>query len=108
MNWFRWDGTSLRLEVTVRPGSRREGADAVHGDRLRLAVNAPAQDGRANRRVLEWVAEEFGVPKRAVQLLRGAGSRNKSLVVEAPAVLPEWFRALAGGNAGGPPAGTGQ
>jgi uncharacterized protein (TIGR00251 family) len=98
VTWFRWDGTSLRLEVTVRPGSRREGADALHGDRLRIAVNAPAQEGRANQRLVEWVAEEFGVPKRAVQLLRGAGSRNKSLLVESPATLPGWFLALGGGK----------
>ena len=93
--WYRWDGTTLRLELTVRPRAAADGPAGVHGERLRVLLKAPPVDGEANRRLLGWAAGEFGVPKRAVRLLRGEKGRAKSLAIDAPVRVPDWFAALA-------------
>jgi uncharacterized protein (TIGR00251 family) len=58
-------------------------------------LKAPPVDGRANERLTGWLAGEFGVPKRAVHLLRGEKGRTKSLRIESPARVPDWFSSLA-------------
>jgi hypothetical protein len=70
------------LRVRVQPRSRR---DEVAGERdgaVVLRVRAPPVDGRANAAVCALVAARAGVPKSAVSVLRGAGSRDKVLRVE--------------------------
>lgn len=69
------------LAVHVQPGARREGAGPLHGDRLRLRVNAPPDAGRANARVVELVADLFGLRRADVQILTGATSRRKDLLL---------------------------
>ena len=94
-DWFRWDGTALRLEIVVRPRADRDGIAGLRGGRLRVELKAPPVDGKANLRLIGWIAAEFGVTKRAVQLLRGEKGRMKSLRIESPARVPDWFSTLA-------------
>jgi uncharacterized protein YggU (UPF0235/DUF167 family) len=51
---------------------------------LKIWVNAPAHDGKANRAVIELLAKHLNVKKRRLRLLRGEKSHIKSFVL-----LPE-------------------
>lgn len=82
----------MLLRVKVQPRARREGlqgvAPSADGPRLRLAVTAAPEDGRANRAVCALVAEALGVAASAVQVAQGAGAREKTLAVAGdPAAL---------------------
>lgn len=68
----------------VQPRSSRSGVDGLHGDALRVRVNAPPVDGAANEAVVEVLAKALGVPRRAVTVVAGHGSRSK--VVEVTGV----------------------
>ena len=56
---------------------------------LRAHVAAPAVGGAANQSLLRLLAEELGVPRRAVRLVAGAAGRQKLIVIDdlEPAVL---------------------
>lgn len=95
-NWYRWEGPTLRLEIQVKPRAKGDGPAGLHGGRLRLALKAPPVDGAANLHLVEWIAGEFGVPKRAVKILHGEKGRRKSVEIGAPARLPPWFAELGG------------
>ena len=69
------------LDVHVQPGARRPGVVGLHGDRLKVAVSAPAAGGRANQAVIEAVAELLGVKSSAVALVAGRTSRHKGLFI---------------------------
>jgi len=97
--WFRWRQDDLRIEVTVQAGARHDAANGIHNARLRLRIAAPAVDGKANRRLQDWLSAEFKVAKNRVRLLRGECSRLKSFLIVAPRELPAWFRDLGGGRA---------
>jgi uncharacterized protein (TIGR00251 family) len=88
--------------LLVSPRARQEGPAGLHAGRLRLRLKAPPVDGKANLRLIEWLAAEFGVPARAVLLLHGKQGRAKSVRIDSPARLPAWFRSLAAaaGNRG--------
>jgi len=65
------------LSVRVHPRARRSGVQGWQGAALRVSVTAAPSDGQANRAVAELLAATFGVSVSAVELVRGASSRDK-------------------------------
>lgn len=84
---------AVRFSVRVQPRSSREGVDGVHGDALRVRVNAPPVEGAANEAVVAVIAGALGVPRRAVRIVAGETSRSK--VVEVEGIAPERVISLA-------------
>lgn len=68
-----------------------------HGGRLKVALAAPPADGKANRALVELFAELSGRPRGAVELVRGARSRQKTVAIEglAPDATQAFQRALS-------------
>lgn len=87
--WHHWDGAVLELRLRVQTQCRDEGLADVSGDYLRIRVNAPPVDGKANKRLLAILANEFGVARSRVRLVHGAKSRHKWIRIEHPQVFPE-------------------
>jgi len=81
------------LMLNVQPGAKRTEIAGVHGDgaaaRLKVRLGAPPVDGRANAELLRFLASAFGVPQRAVLLLRGESSRQKTVQVIRPVLRPD-------------------
>lgn len=73
------DGVILKLRVA--PGASRERVVGVHGDALKVAVQAPPEQGKANARVLEVLAEALGLAARDLTLIAGATSRDKRVCI---------------------------
>lgn len=44
---------------------------------LKIDLHAPAEDGKANEALMRFIAEEYGVPSDAVELVSGQMSRKK-------------------------------
>jgi uncharacterized protein (TIGR00251 family) len=65
------------LELKTIPNAPRDAIVGWLGDALKVKVHAPALEGRANDALLDFLAQELGVPRRAVTLLRGDKSRHK-------------------------------
>jgi uncharacterized protein (TIGR00251 family) len=72
------------LRLTVVPGASRTEVAGLHGDRLKVRVAAAPEKGAANRKLLEFLAELLGLPKKAVSLSAGAQSREKVVALENP------------------------
>lgn len=71
----------LEFAVHVRPGGSRDAVDGEFDGVLAVRVSAPAEAGRANRALVAVLAEAFGVPKRGIEIVSGAGSRRKRIRV---------------------------
>jgi uncharacterized protein len=48
---------------------------------LKVKVTAVPEKGKANAAVCELLANEFGVPKKNVQIVRGETSAHKELLI---------------------------
>ncbi len=90
-------GEGSLLAVSVVPGARRTGADGLHDGALRVRLVARPVEGQANVALVQWLADELKLPRRAISLLRGDTSRRKQLAVALPPErLAEWLdRVLA-------------
>jgi uncharacterized protein (TIGR00251 family) len=54
----------------------------VHGDALKVRLAAPPVDGAANDALVELLADELDVARRAVRIVSGATSRSKVVQVD--------------------------
>lgn len=67
----------VRLTLLVQPRASRSEVVGIHGDALRIRLQAPPADGRANAALVEFLADRLGLPRQAVRLVAGAASRRK-------------------------------
>lgn len=84
---------AVRFSVRLTPRAVVDRVDGVVDGVLRVRVAAPAVDGAANQALVRLVADELGVPRRDVQLVAGAASRTKLLIVDgssAGRLLARW------------------
>jgi len=65
------------LHVRVQPKARANAVKGWHGAALRVSVTAAPEDGKANRAVIDLLAETFDVAPSSINLVRGAASRDK-------------------------------
>ncbi len=72
---------SAVLRLRIVPNAKRSEVVGVHGDAVKVKVQAPAMDGKANEALVDFLAEKIGVPRRAVQIVAGEKSRDKSVAV---------------------------
>lgn len=72
----------MKFRVKVKPGSKKEFIKEVGEGELEVAVSSPPQKGKANERLLEILAEHFGISKSRVRVLRGHSSRIKLVEVD--------------------------
>jgi uncharacterized protein (TIGR00251 family) len=59
------------LSVKVVPGSSRTAIAGVLGGMLKVKVAAPAEKGKANKCLIEFLAGQLGVRKAAVSIILG-------------------------------------
>lgn len=71
----------MRLEVKVVPNAKRERLVEEAG-RIKVYLNAPALEGRANEALIEYLAARYQVKKNAVRIIRGAKNRNKLVEIK--------------------------
>lgn len=71
----------MLIRVRVTPNAKRARVTKVAETSFEVKVDARAEDGRANRRLLEILSEHFDVPKSKVSIVSGVRSRDKLLDV---------------------------
>jgi uncharacterized protein (TIGR00251 family) len=74
---LRRDGADWVVEVRVQPRASRTEFAGLLGDRLKVRLQAPPVDGRANAALLEFIAECCRLPKGRVTLDAGQTGRDK-------------------------------
>ena len=77
----------------VQPRASRSEVVGVHGDALKVRLQAPPVEGAANEALIRLLAEVLSVRRDAVRILAGRSSRAK--VVEVDGVNATSVRQLA-------------
>jgi len=65
------------VAIKATPNAPRSEILGWLGDTLKVKVHAPPVEGRANEVLCAFLADTFGLPRRAVSVLRGDTSRLK-------------------------------
>jgi uncharacterized protein (TIGR00251 family) len=67
----------LLVGVRVIPSAARTELRGVYGDRLKVAVSAPPEAGKANARLVQALAEWLDLREDEVTVQSGHGGRDK-------------------------------
>lgn len=74
--------TGCRIRIYVQPNARRSAWAGVHGDALKLALDAPPVDGRANEALRRFLSEFTHRPLSCITIHRGQKSRVKTVQID--------------------------
>lgn len=67
------------LLVRATPGARKTEVAGMHDGALRIRLQAPAVEGRANEALVEFLADALGLRRRDVSIESGQNGRVKRL-----------------------------
>jgi uncharacterized protein (TIGR00251 family) len=69
------------IDITVIPKSSQKKIIVENDDTIRVYLNSPPADGKANKECIASIAKALGIPKSAVSIERGSKSRKKQLAI---------------------------
>ncbi|MCL6263971.1 DUF167 domain-containing protein [Craterilacuibacter sp. RT1T] len=92
--WLSQHTQAVRLTLHVQPGAKKTECAGEHGDALKIRLNAPPVDGKANHALIAWLAKQLGCPKRNITLLSGEKSRHKIIEISTSLTPDEVLIAL--------------
>lgn len=83
MSWYTRVGDAWELSIHVQPGAKQTAVAGLHGTSLKIRIQAPPVEGRANEALIGFLAGRLGVPKRDVRIVGGEHTRDKRVRVHA-------------------------
>ncbi|HLY40429.1 MAG TPA: DUF167 domain-containing protein [Terracidiphilus sp.] len=80
----------VMLAVRAQPGAKKTTIVGVYGEgastQLKIAVQAPPVEGRANEVLIAFLADLIGVPKSRIEIVSGAMSRSKVFLLRGVSI----------------------
>ncbi|MBC7570759.1 MAG: DUF167 domain-containing protein [Spirosoma sp.] len=73
----------MTLHLKVKPGSKIDALFYDAAGTLTVKIKAPAQDGKANAYLCEFLAKQFGIAKSGVTIVSGFTSPFKRIAIDA-------------------------
>ena len=78
----------MKLFVKVTPNAKQnqvvdDNIDLLENRNLKVKVNQPPEDGKANKAVIEILAKYFEVKKSTIVISSGLTSRNKVIEIDS-------------------------
>ena len=83
---------AVLLKLKIHPGAKRSAVNGTFGDAVKIDLQSPPVDGKANAALIKFLAGILGISKTAVELKSGECSRDK--VVRISGKTPDEIIAL--------------
>ena len=80
----------VTFQVKIHPRAKKNAITGEVGETLKLALTAPAIEGRANEACIEFFAKFLKVPRSSVTI--ASGERNRLKVIHIAGLAAEQFR----------------
>ena len=76
-----------RLSVKVAPNTSRNEIVGIKEGVVYIKVAAPPDKGKANKELIAFLADNLGIKKSALLIVKGQTSRHKTIVIEGMSVV---------------------
>ncbi|MGD0017539.1 MAG: DUF167 family protein [Verrucomicrobiia bacterium] len=83
MSWFQTTADGVVLNIRVVPRASKTEVQGVLGDALKIRLQAPPVDGKANAALVKFLADKLGIAKSNVTLLSGETGRVKRVLIQS-------------------------
>jgi uncharacterized protein len=88
LSWYRQTPRGWEIAIHAQPGARQSRVVGLHGRALKIQLQAPPIEGKANEALIRFLAHALGVPQRAVTLIAGERSRAKRVAIHVVGADP--------------------
>lgn len=83
-----WDGDTLILNVLGKPSAGIDAIGKATLDQLNISVTEAPVAGRATDHMVRFLAGQFGVTIKDIEVVFGRFNVNKQLRIRSPRILP--------------------
>lgn len=90
--WFWWEGDVLVFNILGKPSAKLTKIGKPFGNQLKISVACAPVNGKATDHLVKFLATEFGVKVRDIEVVFGRMNVNKQLRVTSPQKLPSVFK----------------
>jgi len=86
--WLKQPPTGITLNLHCQPGAKVTKVVGLHDGCLKISLQAPALENKANELLLAWLSKQLRVPQKQIQFVFGQNSRKKRVEIWGP-ISPE-------------------
>jgi len=79
---FKEEKNGISIKVTVVPNSSQSMAIGIIDGVLKIKLNSPPIEGKANKEVIEFLSNLINVPKTSIELFKGSKNKVKTLLIK--------------------------
>ena len=86
--FYEWDGDVLVVNILGTPSAKRDAVGKPKGNQLKVSVTAAPVAGKATDHMVRFLAKEFGVSVKDIEVVYGRESIHKQLRFKNLSQLP--------------------
>ena len=92
--WLKQTPKGAVLSLHCQPGAKQTKVVGLHDDCLKIALQAPALENKANELLISWLSKQLKVQQKQIQLISGQNSRKKRIEIHGDISLGQIIEAL--------------
>ena len=81
MAYYTETADGVVINVKAQPRSSKSGIDGLAGDAVKVRIRSAPVDGKANKELVETIADVFDLPKSRVEFRSGETSKQKRILL---------------------------
>ena len=78
--FYEWDGDVLVLNILGTPSAKRDAIGKPKGNQLKVSVTAAPVAGKATDHMVRFLAKEWGISVKDIEVVYGRESIHKQLL----------------------------
>ncbi|MCF7848965.1 MAG: DUF167 family protein [Kiritimatiellales bacterium] len=88
MPWFEEKDGDIVINLRIIPRAAKNAVQGLHGDALKIRLQAPPVEGKANQALVKFLSKHWKIPRADIEILSGETGRNKRIRIRnAPVSL---------------------
>lgn len=84
----------LMLHCHIQPGAKHNQLCGLYNERVKIQLKAAAVDGKANKALVDFLAQLFNTAKSKILIHKGLNQRSKTVLIEGIEQLPDVLQHL--------------
>jgi uncharacterized protein len=81
MDWIKETPKGVLLPVRAVPRASKNEIQGVHGDALKVRLQAPPVEGKANAALIRFLSDALDIPRSQLSVAFGETGRNKAVLI---------------------------
>lgn len=79
--WLKQTPNGITLNLHCQPGAKQTKVVGTYDDCLKISLQAPAVENKANELLLTWLSKQLKIPQKQIQFISGQNGRKKCIEI---------------------------